>query len=311
METVKPTIPGHTPSILSFAYSFVLVGLGFALPLNLLPVERVPPGRALEILNLFSLVAWLGLAHFYFAYHGHGRALAKGVVPTWKYILIFAVSAVGLAGLWKLLGAPLFSALSWTYFISHMVKAEMFFSNQKDWRFFLQPLLSFSYFSAALLLPEHWVTPPFLFGGAALCCLPFAFARFRQNLKNPLFGSLVLISAFLVGEGLLWGRYRPWMTPEFRDGVYTIHVALASFFHYFKAYAHLHVRSPHPWRQVILVNVVVILLGVTTHFVIPDSPLQYVFGFQYFTFWVWQHQWMSDVFNFLKRPAASVTESAS
>lgn len=314
----------HTPSIPSFALAFVLVGVGFALPVYLFPEGTAAPlQRAPEILNLFCLVSWLGMSHFYFAYQGHGMALWRRSGALGKYIGLVTLSALGLAGLWMLLGAKLFSALAWSYFIAHLIKAEMYFSRQSGWLFFLQPLLAFSFFSFALLAPDEIVNPLNLFAGAAVCGLPFLFPFYRLHLKSVLqkgldaptrdssvlWGSSLLISAFLVGEGLLWGRYRPWMTPEFRDGVYTVHVALASFYHYFKSYAHMQVRKQGGLLRILIVNAVVMVIGVLTLFLWRDSPLKYVFGFQYFTFWVWLHQWMSDVFNGLK--ASSLRKSLS
>lgn len=288
--------PAPTPSLVSLGLTFLCVGLGFALPFDLFPEETgLGTGRAPEVLNLFCLVSWLGLSHFYFAYRGHLGAARKADFLA-LYLVAAALSAAALFGLRAGIGSALFSALAWIYFISHLVKAEMYFAREEDWRLYLFPLLAFAYFSAALLAPGAWVTPVTLFLGAGVSLLPLAFggkSLLRTELRKPLF----LVATFLIGETLLWGTYRPHMTPEFRDGVYTVHVALASFYHYFKSYAHMMVRGQGGLPVILAVNALVIAVGLVTQFRFGATPLIYLFGFQFFTVWVWLHQWMSDVFN--------------
>ncbi|MEZ0392421.1 MAG: hypothetical protein ACAH59_09410, partial [Pseudobdellovibrionaceae bacterium] len=111
---------------------------------------------------------------------------------------------------------------------------------------------------------------------------------------------LLLIAMFLIGEGLIWGKYRPYMSDGFRDGVYTVHVALASFYHYFKSYAHLLQKKPNQIVKIFVINFSVIGLGIISLRSFENTVIVYLLGVQYFTVWVWLHQWMSDAFNWMK-----------
>jgi len=299
---MNPSKSIQTQSALSLGLSFLITGIGFALPFLLFPGFEYSQkmNRAPEILNLFCLVAWMGLSHFTFAYQGHFRTVARSRSFFAKYIIVLIVSTLLLFSLRASIGVAIFSSIAWLYFISHLLKAEMYFSGVRDWQVFVLPLLAFSFFSFALLAPDIWVQAPYLFGGLAICLVPFAIKSVRTKLGDSFSRPLLLIAMFLIGEGLIWGKYRPYMTPEFRDGVYTIHVALASFYHYFKSYEHMRARGQSSILKILLVHFAVIGMGFYTLHYLRETAFIYLFGVQYFTVWVWLHQWMSDAFNWMK-----------
>lgn len=300
MEISKPQT---TPSAWSLGLSFLLAGIGFALPLYLFPglSYATQIGRAPEVMNLFCLVAWMGLSHFSFAYTGHIKACLKQKFSLPLYLIILILSLIAFFVLRMQIGIAIFSAIAWIYFISHLIKAELYFSNIRDWKVFLVPLFAFSFFSFALLAPDDWVRIRYLFIGVAICLSPFLAKSVRGYLKSSFSVPLLLIAMFLIGEGLIWGKYRPFMSPEFRDGVYTIHVALASFYHYFKSYHHMLLRNQGSISKIVAINVGIISLGVLCLRFGEATPLIFLFGAQYFTVWVFLHQWMSDCFNWLKK----------
>lgn len=274
-------------AVRSLGIAFLFAGAGYALPASLAKSgERAP-----EVMNLFCLVAWMGLAHFSFAYRGHLRAVTRGRRPL-IYPVVFVLSLTLLFTLRPLISAAIFSAVAWVYFISHMVRGEMYFAGHRDWESYIFPLFAFVYFSFAMLAPDNAVNDFGLFLGAALALSPMLRLRERA-FSSPLF----LLSMFLIGETLVWGKYRPYMSDFFRDGVYTMHVAILSIYHYARSYFHMLGRDPASIGQILIVNLLSILAGVAVNRWAGSSLLIFLFGPAYFTVWVWLHQWMSDVFN--------------
>lgn len=289
----------RTRSAPALALSFLFTGAGFALPFLLFPLPlSASLQRAPEVLNLYCLVAWMGLSHFVFAYRGHAMGARRlSVIP--HYLAVLLVSGAALFALRFSIAPSLFHSAAWIYFIAHLLKSELYFSGRSDWRLFLFPLSSFAFFSWAMYAPDAWASQPWLFAGAALCFLALL-VRPKAGLFHRFSQPIFLISTFLIGEALIWGTYRPNMTPLFRDGVYTVHVALASFYHYFKSYTHMLARRQGGLAAIVAVNVIVILLGSIAQFRFAHTPLIFLFGVQFFTVWVWLHQWMSDAYNALR-----------
>lgn len=58
--------------------TFIFAGIGYSLPLQLF-AENYPLNGPVspEVLNLNFLVAWMGLAHFVFAYYGQAKTLGR------------------------------------------------------------------------------------------------------------------------------------------------------------------------------------------------------------------------------------------
>lgn len=113
----------------SLALTFLLVGIGYGLPVWLYPNSHTMRGwLGPEILNLYLLTAWLGLAHFVYAYKGHVTALRAQPRRFAWYLLALVVAGGVLVLLRQTLGLRLFGALAWVYFIPHFIKAELHFT---------------------------------------------------------------------------------------------------------------------------------------------------------------------------------------
>jgi hypothetical protein len=306
------------PGAPALAFTFITVGAAYAFPF-LLFSEKHPLNGPIspEILNLNLLVAWMGLAHFVFAYSGQAKSLlAPRVVP--KLPLLFCGSLVFagvlLALFHKLVGAVLFDAVIWVYFIPHFIKAELHFARASQPEtatrgevVYWFPALGFAYFTAALFAP---LTVSFhteiLLAGAAICIVAGLMGGILRQLSQPAHSTYVVLGFFFVGEGLVWGAYSKYMTPQFRHGLYVFHIAVASFYHYFRAYAFALRRLPAArvrsyLHLTVLINFVLILVGcwIAWH---PDWRwAQPLFGLSFFTFWVGLHLISSDIFTALKK----------
>jgi hypothetical protein len=83
-----------------------------------------------------------------------------------------------------------------------------------------------------------------------------------------------LLTFFFLGETLLWAGYNPYMTPAFRVGVYVIHIAAASFFHYLGSYfyAPQNRRFIHP-AIIVGINISIIAIGVLVDRIPSLHPL--------------------------------------
>lgn len=58
--------------------TFLLTAIGYSLPFLLYPLAHHLNGSmSAEILNMYFLVGWMGLAHFGYAYFGQARAIAR------------------------------------------------------------------------------------------------------------------------------------------------------------------------------------------------------------------------------------------
>lgn len=307
------------PAAPSLALAFLLCGLGYALPFNLFPADYPPHGpTSPEVLNLRLLVAWMGLAHFGYAYHGQARSLwrRRASGPGGRLLLGVLLGAGALLGLRTLTGLRAFDALVWIYFMPHLWKAERHFAGATaeaaPFRGALAyglPAMAFAFLTFVLFAPADftvrpWVVPALGLGVAAygLACGAW------RELRRPGAATPVLLAFFLIGEGFVWGTYRPYMSPQFREGVYVFHVALASFYHYLRSYDFARVAGgldgARYFGQVALVNLPVILAGWVVLHRLPMPVLNLVFDVHWFTFWVGLHLVTSDVFTWLRHRRA-------
>jgi hypothetical protein len=297
---------------IALGLTFLIIGVAYSLPLRLPDLGSPWAGRfAVEIRNLYSVTAWMGLAHFVYAYRGQYLALRRQPRVQGTYWLALGATILALVLLYKILGAILFSVIAWTYFIGHFVKAETLFGGhhtENSGATFLQPVAAFAWFTAVLfnvgMLQDHrwWL----LLGSLALAAVVLLSAR-RGNLANRV-STVPLLSLFLIGESLVWGTYGSSMTPYFRTGLYIFHIAAASFFHYFGSYAFGMARARNDrWLRlgsILAVNVALICLGLMSvrfHFFTWTKP---ILGAEYFTFWVALHQLSSDLFPRFRKKVA-------
>jgi hypothetical protein len=294
--------PRNQPA-LALGLSFLFAGLAYSIPLRLPEPGGQWTGRfAPEILTLYSVVSWMGLAHFVYAYRGQALALHRRSSVNLGYWLSIGLIAGVLALLLHLLGPWLFSGLAWTYFIGHFVKAEAVFSGttQRPLSAYFLPVAAFAWFSAVLfnvgdVQGNRWII---VFISALLVAVVLLPAN-RRDLMEGRAGS-PLLSLFLIGESLVWGTYGTWMTPFFRTGLYVFHVAVASFYHYFGSYAFAFARSRGDrWLTlgaIVGLNTTLIAIGLTAASISSLNFLKPIFGIEYFTLWVALHLVSSDLF---------------
>ena len=299
----------------SLALCFMVLGLGYALPFAALPeTNGLQVFKAEEVVNLYALVAWMGLAHFYFAFKGQGTSFIRRGLT--RQGLIFAGTAlltlIGLALTRHFVGFAIFNALTWIYFIPHFIKAELFFSkkttskSKENWIYYIFPTIAFTYFSV-VLFARHWFFDMqwlvvVLALIVVLICLPLGLLR---SLKAPPMSAFTLLGAFILAEGLVWGTYGKYMHSAFADGVYTFHVAAASFYHYFRSYHFPTLwldasKRRGFWLQVFAVNIGLCAIGYVFLNYFGGSFLNYLLDPYWFTVWVAWHLVCSDTFPILR-----------
>lgn len=314
--TAQDTPTSH--SWLALALTFLLLGLGYGLPTQL--VHAAPAGMwqgqvAPEILNLYAVTAFAGWAHFIYAWRGQWSAVGRlGRVWRWGYWVLVAASLGVLVALRAVLGVALFSGLAWIWFIGHFVKAETVFAgptrsaDRGAWLVSIQPVAAFAWLSLVLFdvghIQQHRWTLYIV--SIALGVAMLAAGGWRQLVAGT--RKLPVVALFFLGESLVWGTYGPYMTPAFRIGVYVFHVAGASFFHYIGSYAFGRSRGADRWlgiAPIVLVNAVVIALGCAVAANRPNAFLSTalipVFGLSWFTLWVALHLAASDLLPVWKR----------
>lgn len=322
--TANPAAPPSSRPWLALALTFLLVGVGYSLPLAL--VSAVPAGLwngaiAPEVLNLYALTVFAGWAHFLYAGRGQWGAL-KRLAPRWQagYWGLVAVGLAMLLGLRALLGVGLFSALVWIWFIAHFVKAEVVFAgpappNRPDtWQNAWSPVVSFAWLTAVLFnagqIQEYrWLL---VATTVVLASAVLAAGGWRQLISGS--QKLPVVALFFLGEALVWGTYGAYMHPAFRIGVYVFHVAGASFFHYIGSYAWGRSRANAGDRlldigPILLVNLAIIGLGWATGAGWPVPAVRWVLtpvlGVGWFTLWVALHLAASDLLPVWRRRAAA------
>lgn len=298
----------------SLAWALLFTGLGYALPFALFPAAYPPWATfGTGILNLYCLVAWMGLSHFVYAFRGQFLTAKKPDFPKYRFLVWLLVGAIGLILLRSLLGWMLFSFVMWIYFIPHFIHALNHFNKtlnpstlKAGASLYWFPTLSFAIFTFALFGLHHvalgwqpWLLVTLVLGGVLLGWVGGVFNQLRQ--QN--FSSIILLAFVLLTEALIWGTYSQFMHPQFRQGIYIVHVAMASFYHYFRSYAFAQQKSAgSPWLSFLsIAGINLCLIGVGS-MVLHQKPLQALlifFGIPWFTFWVGFHQYASNLFNLI------------
>ncbi len=209
--------------------TFLLLGIGFAnpWPLVLAPPPGIWEGKiSFEVLNLYSLLAFLGLAHFFYAWHGQWRGSKHmSARRRWTYWAMVAVTLAVLVTLRGWMGVGVFSLLVWTYNISHFIKTEVYFASQQRSNFY-SPSIAFAWFTLTLFPvgPLHSIRLVFV-GTILLAAVLMVFGDWKALANDKM--RLPLLTLFLLGETLVWSAYSPYMTDAFRIGVYVFHIAAA------------------------------------------------------------------------------------
>jgi hypothetical protein len=309
-STATKPLPGPP----SLALTFVLVGIGYALPVALFPQDYPLNGpTSPEILNLNLIVAWMGLAHFVYAYSGQAQVLRNGKgAGAATFVASLAIGAAALLGARFAIGVQLFSFLVWVYFIPHFIKAELHFSRSgtsepitHPWVAYWFPALGFGFLTFALFGPKILaLKTQILILTAAACLIAGYVAGIYKQLKQPSTAPYALLGFLFIGEGLVWGTYSKYMTPQFREGVYVFHIAAASFYHYFRSYAFALRKQSSAVTYVnvvVLINILFVVLGTWALRHDQSRPLGFVFSLPWFTFWVGLHLLSSDVFTLLRK----------
>ncbi len=301
------TSPGKPA--LSLGLSFLFLGGAYAIPLTF-PVHQGSwlASFSPEIVTVYRLVGWMGMTHFIYAYWGQPRAVRVLPNKGWTFGLALLVAGLVLLLFLRLLGIVLFSALTWIYFVAHFVKAErMFGGSAQDAKpnTYLQPVVAFAWFSAALFnVADIQNRPWLLLGSSILLALSFLYFGGWRSLTG---GETLLpvVALFLIGEALVWATYAKYMTPQFRVGVYVFHIAIASFYHYFSTYFFAAGRRPVATLlkpgAIVTMNLSVISLGGATILIPALYWLNRILGAEVFTFWVALHLVSSDLFPVWKR----------
>lgn len=287
----------------NLSFALLLIGVAFAFPLALAGVNHEKAYYAFDTLNLYSLTAYLGYAHFIFAFEGQFKALKTNTNKVKLGITIIFIYGLNFV-LFYYIGYTIFSFLAWIFFIPHFLKAEKIFAQTKS----NQQLsitftwLSFAIFTYALFgysyHPKYHTVLVFIL---ILTFLPFFIFKKVFRSQNTYFDNYVILGFFFLGEALVWASYNPYMTGYFRYGVYTFHIAAASFFHYFQSYGFAIQNSDTSKkliRKFVTANIVItiILIGLTyTNLVNRFNPVLF------FTVNVATHLASSEVFKIIKK----------
>jgi hypothetical protein len=211
-------------------------------------------------------------------------------------------------------GLRIFDSVIWVYFIPHFIKAELHFIKNCQPELtpsalvlYWFPTVGFAFFTFTLFAPISISFHPGILIAVACLCVVLALAgRVLQQLSEPAYAPFALLGFFFIGEGLVWGTYSKYMTPQFRQGLYVFHIAVASFYHYFRSYGFalrkMRKKTFNGYLlAVVLVNLGLIGLGVWVAWHPAWRCAQFVFGLPYFTFWVGLHLISSDIFSGLRK----------
>lgn len=318
-QTVRGGIPaGESRPYLALGITFLLLGAGFANPFPL--VTRFPRGVwegtiSREALNLYALTAFLGWAHFAYAWQGQWKASTR-MRPRGKagYWIAVAFLLGALLGLRSFLGIGAFSLVVWVYNIGHFIKAETVFSGRGRNTLFYMPIVAFAWFTLALFRVGPLNNELVVFCATiVLAAIAFLLGGGRDLAEGKFL--MPLLTFFLLGETLLWAGYSPYMSSSFRVGVYIFHIAAASFFHYLSSYffAQRGAKTPASLRPgiLLLVNAGFLALGCASERFSALAPLRFVISPEWFTLWVALHLAASDLFPWWKRTVATPALAAS
>jgi len=175
---------------------------------------------------------------------------------------------------------------------------------------YIFPALAFAFFTVALFGPVEILSNRWNLILLAEATVGAGFLlNLRRQLKDKYLSKYALLAVALIAEGMVWATYRQYMVFQFQQGVYVFHIAMASFYHYLRAYEYacrMGAAQGQPVSKmfvlrILAVNVGVIVIGYVLTNYFAEAPTKFVFDVSYFTFWVGLHQFASDVFNLLKR----------
>ena len=209
------TPPNNFPERPPWRLRFSLPALVFSLPILLFPETHPLNGPiSSEILNLNFLVAWMGLAHFVFAYYGQGKYLRQNER---RGTLLFFSGPIASASVLLLLkevsDSRIFDFVIWIYFIPHFIKAELHFAHadgkpsQKGWVLYWFPALAFAFLTFSLFGPKELAFyTSILIGLAILCVVAGALGGIGRQLYSAN-AKYTLLAFFFIGEALVWGTY--------------------------------------------------------------------------------------------------------
>ena len=313
MTSATTETPSSHP-YLAMGLTFLLLGIGFANPVML--VNEFPRGMwegqiSSETLNLYALTAFLGWGHFFYAWQGQWRGTQKlrGVERASYWLTVALVLAV-LVALRGLAGVAIFSLVTWVYNIAHFIKAETYFAGgvrggvERKRASFYASAIAFAWFTLVLFQAGPLRHQGLVFvRSLALAAIALVGGDWRALAAGSV--RLPLLTLFLLGETLVWSAYSPYMTPAFRVGVYVLHIAAASFFHYLSSYFFAQ-RGPQTATMlrplnIVAVNIFFVLLGCAVARLAVLWPLRAIFAPEWFTLWVALHLAASDLLPWWKR----------
>lgn len=295
---------------LALGLTFLLLGIGYSIPLKLVPVppKHIWEGSlASETLNLYALTAFAGWSHFVYAWRGQWLASHRySGTSRSAYWATVCVLLLFLLALRTWLGVAAFSLLAWVYNIAHFVKAEEFFSGIRQTRTaYYSPVAAFAWFTLCLFQVGPLSNSSIVFAGStALAVLILVLGGWQMLGRGTVL--LPLLTLFFLGETMVWSSYGKYMTESFRVGIYVFHIAAASFYHYLTAYFYAESRGEGRDRTlkgsaILVVNLAMILIGTATGWLHGMRWLQPLFGVEWFTLWVALHLAASDLQPIWKR----------
>lgn len=318
----EPYIPSSRP-YLAMGLTFLLLGIGFANPTAL--VLRFPVGMweghiSLQALNLYALTVFLGWGHFAYAWHGQWRATRSLPTPRRASYWLAILGVLGLLlSARSAMGVGLFSLVTWIYNISHFIKAERVFGRGTSYgskdpaTSFYMPTIAFTWLTVTLFHIGPFGDNLVVFLGTLVLATA---ALLAGDWKALMRGDVAwpLLTLFLLSESLIWSAYGP--TEAFIVGVYIMHVAAASFFHYLGSYfyAQRGEKTPlfHRPTTIVMVNAAALLIGCAVARYDSLNLLRFVFAPEWFTLWVALHLIGSDLLPvWRRRPAAVLVPSAN
>ena len=248
----------------NLSLSLLIIGSAFAFPLALSGYNHQPQFYSFDTLNLYAMTAYFGYAHFFSAFQGQFKAISKHSIKL-KWLLVIIILYGTFLGAFYFIGYKIFSFIAWMFFIPHFLKAEKIFTSNKEENKLSLPFtsLSFIILTYALFgysyLPKHHTITIFILTGILLF---FFLQKKLFKSTGSSFDNYIILGFFFLGEALLWASYNPNMSEYFRYGVYTVHIAAASFYHYFQSYKFAVLQTIN--KKPIIWNFIKINLFITT-----------------------------------------------
>jgi len=224
MTSIDADIKATSRPYLALGLTFLLLGVGYAIPLKLVPAppKHIWEGSlAVETLNLYALTAFAGWSHFAYAWRGQWLASRRlSFASRTAYWTVVGFLLFLLIALRAWLGVDIFSLLAWVYNIAHFVKAEVFFSGIKETRVgYFSPVVAFAWFTLCLFQVGPVGNPLIAFAGSvSIAVAVLAFGGWHRLAAGEIL--LPLLTLFLLGETMLWSSYGKYMSEAFRVGIY-------------------------------------------------------------------------------------------